>query len=244
MGKDEKVLKLKVSGITVETPDTKTFRFDLGENKPFDFVPGQFVILSTELWNPKKNRIGPVLRAFSLSSSPLERDWIEITARRYPGGRMTQWLHDTVRVGQAITVKGPQGDFVFDGKESNEVVLVAGGIGVAPYRSIIRYLLETGYEGTVRLIYSARTSGDFAFKAELDRLQSLHPNFRCLYTVTRKDEGWAGRTGRIDRTVFNEALTNTETRYFICGPDAMIREVRELLDSLGVPLHAVRAERW
>ena len=111
--RDQKKMNLVVSEIRQETPESKSFRFDLGANKPFPFRPGQFIIITAEVWNPKRNQMGPANRAFSLSSSPTDEDTLEIAAKRYEGGRMTPWLHDTVKVGDILNVKGARGTVRF-----------------------------------------------------------------------------------------------------------------------------------
>jgi ferredoxin-NADP reductase len=237
-------MSLTVSMIRTETPDIKTFRFDLGPEKPFPFLPGQFVILSTEIWNPRKNRMGPVNRAFSIASSPLEADYLEVAVKRYPNGRMTHWLHDKVKTGQAMTVKGPEGEFVFREGESDELVLVAGGIGVAPYRSMARFILEKNLPVRVRLLYSARTPADFAYREEFESLAGRHADFSCILTVTREHAGWKGRVGRLDEELFADPLQNPKSLYYLCGPDPMIRQLRSMLKDKGVAPGAVRSERW
>lgn len=237
-------MQLPVSKITVETPDTKTFRLDLGPHKPFFFLPGQFIIVTAELWNPRRNRTAPVNRAFSISSSPLEKDYLEITAKKYQDGRMTPWFHDSVQVGQVLSVKGPDGKFVFREGETDELVLIAGGIGIAPYRSIIRYILTQRLPVGIRLIYSARTPKDFAYKAEFDDKTAKHPNFQCLYTVTREQKGWTGRVGRVDEAFLQGYLGNPKALFYLCGPDRMIRDLTETLKKMGVAGQAIRSERW
>ena len=244
MSRNEKEMELRVSKITVETPDTKTFRFDLGPHKPFQFIPGQYVILSTDLWNPRKQRMGIVHRAFSIASSPLEKDYIEITAKRYPEGRMTGWLHDTVQVGQGMTVQGPKGEFVYEEGKSDELILIAGGIGIAPFRSMTRYVLARELPVQIRLFYTARTPGDFAFKPEFEDAARRYPNFHCIFTVTREHGGWAGRVGRVDRDLLRPHVTNPNARFYLCGPDPMIRDLRQVLEELSVAISAIFAEKW
>jgi ferredoxin-NADP reductase len=237
-------MKLPVSRMTVETPDIKTFRMDLGSYKPFPFSPGQFIVISTDLWNPRRNRMGPVSRAFSISSSPLEQDYLEITAKKYQDGRMTPWLHDSVKVGHVLNVKGPDGDFIFREGETDEIVLIAGGIGIAPYRSFTRYILSKKLSVQIRLIYSARTPQDFAFKPEFDQQVTQHHNVQCLYTVTREQIGWTGRVGRVDENLIQTYLGNPRALYYICGPDQMIVELKKALQKLGVEKESIRSERW
>lgn len=243
--RDQKEMKLVVSEIRQETPEIKSFRFDLGSNKPFPFRPGQFVIITAEVWNPKRNRMGPANRAFSLSSSPTDEDYIEIAAKRYGDGRMTPWLHDTVKVGDVLNVKGPEGQFVFTEGESDGIVLIAGGIGIAPYRGMIRYILAKGLPVRIKLLYSARTPADFAFKPEFDAAMKQHPNLHCVYTITRPDgTHWTGRVGRFDEAFFREYLGPVGTIYYLCGPDRMIKEQAQILTALGVPYPLIRLERW
>lgn len=243
--RDQRQMVLRVSEIRQETPEIKSFRLDLKSEKPFPFIPGQFVIVTADLWNPKRNRIGPANRAFSLSSSPTEPDYIEWAAKRYPEGRMTTWLHDTVKVGDRLRVKGPEGSFVFREGETEEIILLAGGIGVAPFRSMIRFILDRELSTKIKLIFSARTPKDFAFSAEFNRWAADHPNFHSIYTVTRPgDDPWTGRIGRIDPDLLREHRGGASALYYLCGPDPMIKETAEGLRNLGIPEGSIRSERW
>ncbi len=244
-GTKQKEMSLIVSEIRQETPEIKSFRLELGAHRPFLFIPGQFVILSSEFWNPKRNRMGRVNRAFSISSSPVEEGYIEIAAKRYPGGQMTPWLHDHVSTGDALRVKGPAGKFVFREGESGEILLIAGGIGIAPFRCMIRYILAKGLRVKVRLFYSARTPGDFAFASEFKSLMAGHPNFECVYSITRPGHSsWSGPVGRFDEAFLRDHLGGPDALYYLCGPDAMIGEHSRILKDLGVPEAALRSEKW
>ena len=238
------MMELVITGITEETPDVKTFRLDLGPFKPFHFVPGQFIIVRADLFNPKKGKETPINRAFSISSSPLETDYIEFSAKRYQDGRMTPWLYDTVRVGQSLTVKGPSGQFVFQEGKTDNLVLIAGGIGVAPFRSFIRYILEKPCPGRLSLLYSARTPADFAFKKELDDRAARFPQFQCLYTVTRDSPAWTGRVGRIDLSLLQKHLENPDTLYYLCGPPNMIESITRDLETAGIQKGNILSEAW
>jgi ferredoxin-NADP reductase len=243
--RDQREMKLVVSEIRQETPEIKSFRLDLGANKPFPFRPGQFVILTGEVWNPKRNRMGTANRAFSLSSSPTEEDYIEIAAKRYTEGRLTPWLHDTVKVGDTLNVKGPEGNFVFTEGESDEIVLIGGGIGIAPYRSMIRYIIAKGLPVRVKLLYSARTPVDFAFKPEFDAVMREHSNLHCDYTITRPDQThWTGRIGRFNDAFLRDHIGPVGTLYYLCGPDRMIKECAQILTTRGVPPPLIKSERW
>jgi ferredoxin-NADP reductase len=240
----KEMMDLPVIGITDETPDTKTFRLGLGSGSSIPFQPGQFIIVRADIWNPKKNRPTALNRAFSISSSPLEKEFIEFTVKKYQDGRMTPWLHEEIRAGHILSVKGPSGSFVFQEGVSDEIVLIAGGIGVAPYRSMIRYILHGRLPVAVRLIYSARTPHDFAYKTEFDTLSAQHGRFQCLYTVTREHVEWTGRVGRVDAALLREYQGNTAAVFYLCGPDEMIDRLRINLETLGIPQDRIRSEKW
>jgi ferredoxin-NADP reductase len=160
-------------------------------------------------------------------------------------GRLTPWLHDSVKVGDILNVKGPEGNFVFTEGESDEIVLIAGGIGIAPYRSMIRYIMAKGLPVRVTLLYSARTPLDFAYKSEIDASMEQHSNLHCLYTITRPDPTpWTGRIGRIDEPFLRDHLGPVGTLYYLCGPDQMIKECTQILTALQVPYPRIRSERW
>lgn len=241
-------MQLRVEAIQQETPDVKTFRFVADHGLPFSFLPGQFITLTAELWNPKRNRLGQVHRAFSLSSSPLDLHGLEIAVRRYHDGRMTTWLHDSVHEGDWVEIKGPDGEFVFREGETDELILIAGGIGVAPFRGMIRYIIQKGLPVQVRLVYSARTPADFAFAEELHATARHAQNVRCLYTVTRGSPDqmtdWTGRIGRVDEGLLREQMGSPQALYYLCGPDTMIDETAKTLLRLGVAEPRIRFERW
>jgi ferredoxin-NADP reductase len=237
------IMQLQVSEIRDETADTKTVQFRLEQDLPF--LPGQFITLTAELWNPRRERPAPVHRAFSITSSPTDRGILEIAAKRYPDGRMSAWLHDALKPGDAVAVKGPQGGFVFKDGETDQIVLVAGGIGIAPFRSVIRYIDAKRLPIGLTLLYSARTPADFAFGAELRAVARSNPRIRCVFTITRPtDLPWTERIGRIDGAMLKEHLGGPGALYYICGPDALIQETAQQLKGLEVPLERIRTEKW
>lgn len=236
-------MQLHVSEIRAETADTKTVQFRLEEDLPF--LPGQFITLTAEIWNPKRLQFAPVHRAFSITSSPTDRGILEIAAKRYPDGRMSAWLHDTLKTGDNVAVKGPQGSFVFQEGETDEIVLIAGGIGIAPFRGVVRYIDAKRLPVHVTLLYSARTPADFVFDDELRAIMRRNPCMRCVFTITRpSDLPWTERVGRIDGAMLKQHLGGPNTVYYICGPEALIRESTQQLKDLNVLPERVRTEKW
>ena len=181
--------QLRVGSIVTETPSVKTFRLlpSSGERSmPFTFVPGQFLNVAFWIGGARMNR------SYSISSSPTQRDYIELTVRREPRGAVSRHIDDLLKVGDQIEAGGPVGRFTFTGTEADSIVLIAGGVGITPMMSITRYLTERAWAGDIFFVYACRAPADFIFANEVAALQrrirSCTSRSRC---PARK-----GRTGR------------------------------------------------
>ena len=133
---------LRVARIIRQTPDVQTFRFASpdGGPLPFQHQPGQYLVISP-LINGKK-----VNRPYTISSSPTQPDYCEITVKREEMGLVSQHLHDTLREGHLFNISAPTGRFIFDGTQAESVVLIAGGVGITPLMAIARYLTDKAME--------------------------------------------------------------------------------------------------
>jgi len=223
-----------------ETPTSTTFRFEIvGRN--FRYRPNQFVGLGL---HGVEDPWGPV-RRFSLSSSPTETDAIAITSKM-TGSPYKEKLK-ALRPGEPVEVRGPIGDFVLD--ESRPAVMLAGGIGVTPFRGMIRYAADKNLPHRIVLLYSARTPEEFAFRRELDGIAKAWGNLDALYTVTRPaqaEEPWDGRVGRIDERMVADAVRGvTGAEYYVCGTAGFVRGMGDLLvHGLRVRPEEIRLERF
>src|SRR5215470_12643319 len=133
--------------------NVKTFRFypKGGGEIPFTYLPGQFLTLRIS------PRGVPVRRSYTIASSPTWRDRIEVTIKREPHGLVSRWLHDELKVGDEVEMEAPNGTFVFDGRQSQSIVLVGAGVGITPLMSVARYLTETGWQGKISLVLGFRS---------------------------------------------------------------------------------------
>jgi ferredoxin-NADP reductase len=201
-----------------------TFRFST-QGTGFRYLSNQAVRLSlpgvADPWGPA--------RAFSLSSSPSEAGFISVTCK----------ISDTpfkqalalLRPGETAEVYGPLGQFLFDRKRPS--VFIAGGIGITPFRGMLRYAADTADQGQRRLLYSARTPEEFAFRGELDSLARSSSRLRVYYTVTRPSEsraGWDGRVGRMDAAWIAAAAKGLDRpKFYVAGLPEMVGEVVSML---------------
>jgi ferredoxin-NADP reductase len=232
-----------VGGIVTETPGVKTFRLLPSPNDrflPFTFVPGQFLNVAFWIGGARMNR------SYSLSSSPTQREYVELTVRREPRGAVSRHIVDLLKVGDRIEAGGPVGRFTFTGTEADSIVLLAGGVGITPMMSITRYLTERSWAGDIFFVYACRAPTDFIFEKEVATLQRRNPKLRVAVTMSRPEgTDWKGPRGRIT----GEWLTRTvpdlaSRRIHLCGPPSMMDSTKAILTELGVPPDRLKTESF
>jgi glycine betaine catabolism B len=234
--------QLRVAQVFDETPDVRTFRLvsTTGHRLPFDFLPGQYLNLSLKIDGKK------VRRSYTIASSPSRIGSCELTVKREERGLSSRHLHDAVRAGDLLDVIAPAGRFTFTGGEAGGVLLIAGGVGITPLMSMIRYLTDLSWPGTIDLVFSVKAERDIIFRDELDALRKRHPNLRVNTTLTRDaGEGWTGERGRITPALLARVVPGIASRLVhICGPTEMIDPTRRMLRDLGVPDESIREESF
>lgn len=233
---------LQVAAVFQETAQVKTFRLlsPGGEPLPFAFLPGQFLTLSVAPGGRA------VRRSYTISSAPTQRDYCEITVRHEEHGVVSGFLHAQVEPGALLQVTAPAGRFTFTGEEADGVVLIAGGVGITPMMSVVRYLTDRCWPGRIDLVYGCRADDDVIFRDELERLAHRHPNLRLTLVANHAQAtAWPYRTGRITRELLAEAVPQLASRRIhLCGPAPMMEAVKQALAELGVPPQNVRTEAF
>ena len=234
--------QLRVAGIIRQTPDVQTFRFASpdGGPLPFQHQPGQYLVLSLMINGRKVNR------PYTISSSPTQPDYCEITVKREEMGLVSRHLHDTLREGDIINLSAPTGRFIFDGKQAKSIVLIAGGVGITPLMAITRYLKDKGWNGEIYFAYAAKTPKDIIFRQELDDLKARFPNLHVHVTLSRaEDTDWTGHKGRVTAEFLMKCIPELPSRLvYICGPNAMMAMTVQVLKDLGVPAEQIRLEEF
>lgn len=232
---------LRVARIFDETADVKTFRLALPEGAdalPFTFQPGQFLTVSV-------NVDGKVVkRSYSIASSPCCQGWCELTVKHAPGGLVSGYLHERIREGDLLNVSGPYGRFTFRGQEAPDVVFIAGGVGITPLMSSIRFLTDQSWPGEIFLIYACVRLDDVIFREELEYLRRRHPKLHLTLSLSKEDSpAWAGPRGHVTKELLQSAVPDlARRRVHLCGPPPMIEAVKALLSELRVPPEQVKTE--
>lgn len=236
---------LSVVNIIEETHDAKTFRFassDPAKPMLFSFKPGQFLTLSLSIDGKAVNR------SYSISSSPSRPHVIEITVKRVPGGLVSNYLNDHVKLGDKIKVRGPAGKFTCFNYPSRKILGIAGGSGVTPIMSMARWIVDTAADVDFTFLYSARSPRDIIFRRELEYLATRHPSFRLLVTVSGGGGGlepWLALAGRIDEQMVRLAAPDFMERHaFMCGPAPFMDAVKTSLRNLEFPLDHLHSESF
>ena len=213
-----------VTDVRIDTPDVKTFRVNALEGgKCFEHIPGQCAMLSIP-------GVGEAM--FSITSSPTNEEYMEFSIKKC--GCLTSWLHQ-MEVGQQITIRGPYGngfpvESAFKGKD---LLFVAGGIGLAPLRSVINYVrAHRENYGKVDIVYGSRSADDLVDYKEIIDEWMNEPDFNVWLTIDREQEGWDGHVGFVPNYV-KELGFDTNKTVIICGPPIMIKYTLAGLMELG-----------
>ena len=226
---------LEVLKLITLSKTAKAIQFKL--TQPFQFQPGQFVMLQLDLEKTKKfkvnNKSSTQKRAFSMSSSPLQKDYLEITVKTTEDPFFSDYLINYLEVGEIINVSGPHGIFYFNEKTSSKnVMLIGAGSGISPLMSILRYIKEKKLNINTHLIFSNKTKEEILWKEEIEQ----YPH---TFTLTR--ENWNGKTGRINKEMIQENLKEN-TDFYLCGPPLFVKDIEKILIELKIDKKNIKKE--
>ena len=222
-----------------QTHDAKTLCFRIQDGKQLMAKPGQFLTFHLNIDGNQ------VVRCYSICSSPLKTDYVEITPKRTQNGYASDFLNERALPGLVIRASGPAGKFYFDEKVHKDIVLIAAGSGITPMIAMLRYLEERALDVPVTLIYCVRTSQDIIFQDELTRLSGSLARFRLIITLSAPDAGWQGHRGRLNKELLLERVPDFRgPTFFLCGPGPFMQDASELLKQQGVSADRIKQESF
>ena len=213
-----------ITDIRIDTPDVRTFRVVTPDGKkPFKHIPGQCAFLSIP-------GVGEAL--FSITSSPTNEEYMEFSIKKC--GCVTSFLH-SIEPGQYVTIRGPYGngfpvETAFKGKD---LLFVAGGIGLAPLRSVINYCrhYRENY-GSIDIVYGSRSMQDLVDYNEIMEEWCKEDGINVHLTIDREQPEWTGHVGFVPNFV-KELGFDTNKTAVLCGPPIMIKFTLAGLQEIG-----------
>jgi ferredoxin-NADP reductase len=219
---------------------TKHLELEVKGAPRFGFVPGQW--LSVKAITPDGEEM---TRAYSIASPPSDDRHVAFCLNRVHEGFMSNHLCGLAE-GSEITFQGPFGNFILH-PPLRDTVFIATGTGIAPFRSMLHWLLadpERHHGRELWLLFGARRERDLYYRDEFERLAAGHSNFHFVPTLSRATREWKGLREYVQDHVQQIVGTRTDMHAYICGLDKMVRANRELLKRLGWDRSSIRYEKY
>ena len=219
-----------VKELVHEAADVITLKLVPESDSIFDFKPGQFVNLMITM------RDGPVpflSKPYSISSSPTNKDYLGLTIKITEREGSFPKLVSKLRPGDKVMLMGPFGVFFFDPDKHKDIVMIAGGVGITPFHSMIAYATDKKLSNKLLLLFSNKTCSETIFYKDFESFAKTNPNFKYLCTATREEQvSMSGiETGRFDADRILKACGgSSEGKHFmLCGSTPFVEGFRDLL---------------
>lgn len=209
----------------------------------WDFLPGQYVQITLDIQNPDRRGASKV---FTIASSPLQQQHIMITTKIIRSSFKKKLME--LVPGEKVKFSGPFGGFVLNEEEKDRRVFLAGGIGITPFHSMIKFADQKHLSIPIILLVSFSTAADVFWQNELLSIAKRNSNIKIIYTVSRPEESsvkWEGETGRISKSLIRKyVLDFLKPQYFIVGPPAMVAAMEEVVKNMGVETKKIFIENF
>lgn len=224
------------------TADTYSFFF-AKPNPQWSFIPGQYVRMTLSIDNPD---IRGTARFFTISSSPLSKDYFVITTRIIQSSFKKTLVALTPKT--QVRFFGPTGGFILKEEESSPHIFLAGGIGITPFHCMITYAAEKKLSIPLSLFVSFSKPEEIIFQKELEDIAKNNVNIKIVYTITRPEESsisWQGEVGRISPELIQKYTQDTTNAlYYIAGPPHMVSAIVEMVKAMGVDITRIKKENF
>ena len=226
--------EFKVIETKSETADVKSVKL---EKESFNFNPGQYAMFELGLDDPENGNTRPL----SIASSPTENFLLFSTKI---SSTLFKQKFNNLKINDKVKIKGPMGIFVLK-EDAKEIVFLGGGIGITPFRDMVKYATDKKLPIKLTLLYSNRTPNDIVYKEEWPVFEIENPNLKVVNTITENATGWQGKTGRIDKNMIKEFCNDlSNAMFYICGPPGMVEGLSNLLKTMNVLQQNVKIEKF
>jgi ferredoxin-NADP reductase len=209
----------------------------------FGFKPGQFANFTLD--SAIATDAGGSTRSLSIASAPHEKDLVVAMRMRDTGFKRAA---SALPIGSPFLLEGPYGNLILHRDITRPAVFLAGGIGITPFRSMIRHATEVGSAHRIFLFYSIRRAEEAAFLKELREIHELDLHFKFIPTITHPDgvpHHWEGEIGHINEPMLTKWLPDYQVPiFYVAGPPGMVAGMRHMLSEVGVSDDDIRAEEF
>ncbi|MFX1387804.1 MAG: flavin reductase family protein [Promethearchaeota archaeon] len=228
-------IEIQISDIEELTHDTKLFRFISAKEMKLlpPFRAGQYIGLTVEINGVRTSR------PYSIVSSPNQLAYYELGIKKKQDGFVSPYLFETARVGDTFEATEPLGELAYNPLfHGNDLVFIAGGVGITPFISFLRYITEKALPLNVWVIFGCLTEKDILFRKELEDIQSRRSNIKIKYILSEPDDDWTGACGFITKEEILDHINSPEKKYYyIVGNRDMYQFIQKELNAMGVPKH-------
>ncbi len=214
--------------------------FRIQKPEGFRFVAGKYCLVSVPDMGFQDDR--GLRRTFSISSSPLEKELLFVT--KLSGSALKRTMAE-MAPGCAITLGQPFGALTLPDNTATPLAFLAGGVGIAPFRSMCRYATDAATGHPITLFYSSRTPEETPFLDELAAMPEQNSRLRVVATMTRagEDSTWSGLTGRLSAEMIKGHCDAWESaQYYIAGPPVMADAMKQTLEQMHIPQERIKIE--
>lgn len=236
---------VSIKEVRKETADCVSIAFDIPSDLKdfFTHHQGQYITIKSLISGQS------VRRCYSICSSPLENE-LRIAIKKVPNGLFSTYANEVLKKGDAVELTAPSGKFYsqLDATKENNYMAFAAGSGITPIISIIKTTLATEKKSSFTLIYGNRNRYSIIFKDAVEALKNKYlDRFRIVYVLSREKTDTEINSGRIDadkcKTIFGSTIAPTKiSKYFLCGPEAMVFAIKNYLEQLGVDKNKILFE--
>ena len=228
-------IQVSASIVGLDKLSPTVVRVRLKTERAFDYRPGQYAVIL---------RNDGLARSYSLASLPSE-DALEMHVRKVPQGRMSSWLFDEAKVGDAVVLQGPSGECFYVAGQPEQPLLLAGtGTGLAPLYGVLRDALLQGHTGPIWLFHGAIEPSGLYLVSELRAIAEAHANVRYIPCVLRGEEVGEVRVGPLDQVLFKDLPKLKGFRSFVCGDPALVTALKKKIFLAGAPLREIYADAF
>lgn len=230
-------LSLEITAVRENSATVRTYRLQPVKGAPGlpVFLPGQYISIKLNIG--KSN----ISRAYTISSAPYEAEgengFYEISVRKKEGGFASSFIWENFKPGTQINTTGPHGDFCYSPiRDTKDIVCIAGGCGITPFRSMIREFAHNNEDINLTLLYGCKDLQDVLFDDEINGIIAANPEkYRRYNTFEKVAPGEECRQGFLDAAFIKDCVKDPQDKtYFICGPTVMYRFLKEEFNKVGV----------